>query len=183
MTLIVNIFAGPGTGKSVAAAGTFHLLKSQHYHVEHVVEYAKEKVWEESLSLLSNQIYIFANQHQRINRCLGKVDAVITDSPINLGLIYGNMYGNEMSKPLDALIRYEFSKNENLNIVLERTGPYDPRGRVQTFEEAIEVDKKIIDILEQDGHKYIKIPVDDCTHVRISDLVKEWINNNKQYCV
>lgn len=171
MTLIVNIFGGPCAGKSTAAAGAFFILKSQHKNVELVTEYAKDKVWEDSLAVLANQIYIFANQHQRIFRCMNKVDAIITDSPVNLGLIYGNMYGNKLSEPLDQLIRYEFSKNHNINIVLERTSDYDARGRVQTHEEALSVDARIIEILEQDGHSYVKIPVNNHVPEKIADIV------------
>lgn len=159
MTLVVNLFGGPGTGKSTIAAGTFFQLKANHINAELVTEYAKDKVWEDSLAVLANQIYIFANQHQRVFRCMGKVDVIITDSPVNLGLIYGNMYGNRMSDELSNLIRHEFGRNDNLNIVLQRSGNYDRRGRVQTEEEALEVDSRIIDILDQDNHSYTKVPV------------------------
>lgn len=173
MTLVVNIFGGPGVGKSANAAGTYHLLKTEHFNVELVTEFAKEKVWEDSLSVLTNQLYIFANQHQRVFRCLNKVDVIITDSPVNLGLIYGNMYGHRLSEELENLIRHEFCRNSNLNIVLERTGEYDPRGRVQTYEEALEVDQRIHSILLQDGHSYTNVPVSLNTPQAIVKLIKE----------
>ena len=47
--LVVNLFAGPGTGKSTAAAQIFQALKWQRFSCELVTEFAKEKVWEESL--------------------------------------------------------------------------------------------------------------------------------------
>ena len=38
---IINIFGGPGTGKSTLAAYIFHNLKCRHVEVEVVTEYAK----------------------------------------------------------------------------------------------------------------------------------------------
>lgn len=178
MTLVVNIFGGPGSGKSTQAAGTFFKLKSKHINAELVTEFAKDKVWEDSLSVLANQIYIFANQHQRIFRCLDKVDVIVTDSPVNLGLIYGTMYGNHLSEPLEQLIRYEFQRNHNLNIVLERTSAYDSRGRVQTYDEAITVDDRIIDILEQDKLSFVRIPADADAPDRISSLIIDILSSH-----
>lgn len=180
MTYVVNLFGGPSVGKSSIASGTFFLLKSNHLNTELCTEYAKEKVWEDSLSLLSNQIYIFAKQHQRIARCLNKVDIIVTDSPINLGLIYGNMYGHTISNELDALIRYEFLKNDNINIVLKRSGSYDPRGRIQTFDEALEVDQKIIEILEQDNIPYVTVNVDEHTPSKIYQIIIERVLNKEK---
>lgn len=173
MTLVVNIFGGPCTGKSTIAAGTFFLLKSKHISAELVTEFAKDKVWEDSLSVLANQIYIFANQHQRVFRCLNKVDVIITDSPVNLGLVYGNMYGHHLSEAMDKLIRYEFGLNNNLNIVLERASEYDPKGRVQTYEEALQVDKRIVEILDEDHHPYVRVPVSLNAPYEIMNLIEE----------
>jgi hypothetical protein len=179
MTLVVNIFGGPGCGKSTAAAGTYFKLKSSHVHAELVTEFAKDKVWEDSLSVLANQIYIFANQHQRIFRCLNKVDVIVTDSPVNLGLIYGTMYGNHLSEPLEQLIRYEFQRNHNLNIVLERASDYDSRGRVQTYEEALMVDKRIIEILQQDDLPYVVLPVTPNVPDLITSLILDVLSSHR----
>lgn len=45
-TLIVNLVAGPGTGKSTTMAGVFYKLKSLGIDCEMVTEFAKELVWE-----------------------------------------------------------------------------------------------------------------------------------------
>ena len=41
-TLVVNLFGGPGTGKSTMMAGIFAKLKSLGYDCEMCVEFAKE---------------------------------------------------------------------------------------------------------------------------------------------
>ncbi len=48
-TLVINMFAGPGAGKSTLAAGTFFRLKCLGVNAEIAPEYAKDLVWEESL--------------------------------------------------------------------------------------------------------------------------------------
>lgn len=47
-TLIVNLYGGPGTGKSTGAAYIFSKLKMDGIDAEYVTEFAKDKVWEGS---------------------------------------------------------------------------------------------------------------------------------------
>lgn len=154
MTLIVNVFGGPGSGKSTAAAGLFHLLKMQHIDVELVTEYAKDVVWDEAFTKLNNQLYVFAQQHNRIFRCDNKVDVIVTDSPINLGLIYGEKYGQNMSTPLCDLIKHEFESQDSFNVLLQRESKYNPIGRMQSEEEALQADADIIKILQDSNQNY-----------------------------
>ena len=58
--IVVNLYGGPGSGKSTTAAGIFSELKMLGLNTELVTEYAKDKVWEKHESILDNQIYVFA---------------------------------------------------------------------------------------------------------------------------
>jgi tRNA uridine 5-carbamoylmethylation protein Kti12 len=93
MTLVVNLFGGPGCGKSTTSAGLFHDMKKKSLNVELVTEYAKELVWSDSISAMSDQLYLLANQNRRLDRLVGKVDYVITDAPLLLSAYYGVKYG------------------------------------------------------------------------------------------
>ena len=44
-TLIVNLYGGPGCGKSTGAAYLFSKLKMAGVDAEYVPEFAKDKVW------------------------------------------------------------------------------------------------------------------------------------------
>ena len=87
-TLVVNLFSGPGAGKSTIAAELFAKLKWEGIDCELVTEFAKELVWEQRHDTFRNQIYIFGKQHQMVFRVLGKVDVVVTDSPFILSAVY-----------------------------------------------------------------------------------------------
>ena len=132
--LVVNLFGAPGAGKSTGAAYIFSKLKMFGINVELVTEFAKDKVWEESKAVFQNQAYIFGKQYFRISRVDGKVDVVITDSPILLSSFYANdeVLGDEF----DALIMKVFNSYDSMNVFINRVKPYNPSGRFQTEEES-----------------------------------------------
>ena len=167
-TLHINLFGGPGTGKSTIAAELFSKLKWNKMDSELISEYAKQIVWEESFSKLSNQIYLFAKQHKRHIILNGKVDYVVTDSP----LIMGNVYDNNDTKFLHELIFSEFNKFNNLNIFLIRDKEYNPNGRTQTFVEAIEKDNEIKKLLDENNVNYLTIIANENAVNVIFDIIK-----------
>lgn len=137
--LVVNLFAGPGAGKSTGAAFLFAYLKLMKVNVELVTEFAKELAWEGDKEFMANnQIYITGQQIRRMNRLIGKVDVIITDSPIELGALYTD------SSLLKDLCYSEGRKwDRRLDFFVNRVKPYNPSGRNQTLEEAMVLDEKI----------------------------------------
>lgn len=151
--LVVNLFGGPGSGKSTMAARVFSELKEQGYNCELVTEYAKDLTWQESFKVLGNQFYISAKQHHRLWRLSEGVDIVITDSPLIQGIIY-----SKLGATFDKLIFEEARKFDNMNIFLKRVKKYNPKGRGQTLEEAKKLDFEIHNLpihfdLEIEGEK------------------------------
>jgi tRNA uridine 5-carbamoylmethylation protein Kti12 len=55
-TVIVNLYAGPGAGKTTCAWEIASRLKKENVSTEYVSEYAKELVWEGNLELLSGSV-------------------------------------------------------------------------------------------------------------------------------
>jgi len=138
-TLYVNLYAGPGTGKSTMAANVFAELKWLDINCELVTEYAKSKVWEGSFDVLNDQFYISAKQYHKMIVLNGKVDVVICDSPLLLGAVYAK---NEPTELTNLLVEY-YNKFNNLDIFIERKKTYHPIGRVQNETEAHEKDREI----------------------------------------
>jgi len=151
MSLVVNLLGGPGTGKSTLAAEVFVLLKKKGVNCEYVSEYAKDKTWEESMTTLSNQIYVFGKQHHKMFRVQDKVDVMICDSPLLFSIIYGNV---KRGDTFYKFIMEEFNKFNNMNFYIERTTEYDPIGRNQTEDEAVKIDNQIQDILINNNMDY-----------------------------
>ena len=143
-TLIVNLLAGPGAGKSTFAAALFAELKFYGTDVELAPEYAKDLVWEKRYKTFEDQIYMFGKQFHRINRLIGQVEVIVTDSPILLTPIYDGL----KRKTLEKLVFEEFRKNRNYNIFLNRKKKYTEKGRNQTEDQAKDVDRRIKDLLQ-----------------------------------
>lgn len=142
-TLVLNLFGGPGTGKSTTAAGVFAELKSRGILCEIATEYAKDLVWSRSDHLLANQIYVFGEQHHRITRLEGQVPIIITDAPLLHSIIY-DRGENPYFRPM---VLAEHKKLHNLNVFLERIKEFEPQGRVHNEEQARGIDKEIYDML------------------------------------
>ena len=85
-TTIINLYGGPGTGKSTSAAYFYYLLKAQGKNVELVREYVKDWAWEGRKISTYDQIYFLGKQVRRESMLYGKVDWIVTDSPIMMNL-------------------------------------------------------------------------------------------------
>lgn len=138
MSLFVNLYGAPGAGKSTTRAGVFYRLKLAGYNVEEVPEVAKDFTWEERKFALSVQPYVFGKQLKNVLRVAGKVDVVITDSPVLLAGFYADKYSNG-SPPFEfrhCVIAAERALRPSMNYYLHRVKQYNPAGRNQTAEES-----------------------------------------------
>jgi hypothetical protein len=169
-TKVINLFGGAGIGKSTIAARTFSELKMLGKEVELVQEYAKEMVWENRQPILDEQLYVFAKQYRRMSRLIGKVEYIITDSPITLGIIYTN---EDYFRNLKPLILEAHGSFNNINIMLDRTATYNPHGRQQTEEEAIAIDNRLREMLDDIGDDYYNVTVNGSAHETILKRIWE----------
>lgn len=145
MTLFVNIFGGPGAGKSTTAAGVFHHLKAQGVNAELVPEFAKDLVWEGRAETLSNQVYVTARQYHMIKKLDEKADVVITDSPVLLGIVYAE----DMPKCYDETLFWchQQSSTPGLNFFVQRSESFETQGRRHDHDTSKLLDCKIADVL------------------------------------
>lgn len=149
MTTYINLFGGPGVGKSTTAASLFVEMKKAGLKVELVTEVAKDFVWEDRSTTLTIQPYITIKQFRNLVRLKGKVDYVITDAPILLGCMYADRYAPTLPLSYKQFIvdLHNQELNPSVNIVLQRSFEYDSTGRYQTKQEAEEFDNDIMRIL------------------------------------
>lgn len=153
---VINLFGGPGTGKSTTAAGLFYYLKRQGVECELVTEYAKELVWSERANMFTHQDYIFAKQRNKLERLRDKVEFVITDSPLLLSLIYMPDSYTGGAHFSDFILEVNKSFH-SIDFLLKRQKGYSPIGRNQTEEEAKEIDKDIRKMLNSHNIVYNEI--------------------------
>jgi hypothetical protein len=171
-TVVINFYGGPGTGKSTIAARIFSELKVKGIECELITEFAKRKVWEGNTTCLENQLYISSKQIYSMFTVAKHVDVIVTDSPIILGVIYGN------DDLLEPIIIREHNKYENLDFFLTRTTPYDPVGRVQDESTAYLLDKKIENLLIRQSSSYTKLPADNKSIQQILDIIDSKLNQS-----
>ena len=171
--IVINLFGGPGSGKSTTAAGLFYLMKNAGHRVELVTEYAKEIVWSDRLKELHDQLYISAKQNHRLFLLNGKVDYCITDSPLLLALVYKRM----MPSSFDPFIIDLFHAYDNMAVILKRTKPYLLFGRTQTEEQATLLDSHIQDLVTTNvpPHRILELPGD----IEAPHTILSYIHNQK----
>ena len=154
---VINLLAGPGAGKSTTAALVYGKLKQLGYNVELAREFAKDKVWEGSFKVLSDQLYILGKQNHKLHVLEGQCDCAITDSP----LLICSLYNTKGLKNLDAVILEAFNQYQNFTYVIERSKRYNPSGRMQTEDEAKVIDGMSVDLLEKYRIPYQTVPYGD----------------------
>ena len=171
--LVVNLFGAPGAGKSTGAAYVFSKLKLEGFNAELVTEFAKDKVWEESKAVFDNQVYIFGKQYFRISKLEGKVDVVVTDSPLLLSSFYSTdeLLGDEFN---DLVLKI-FNHYDSYNAFINRVKDYNPIGRFQTEEESNKVAENLKWFLMCNGVKYTDYNGDIYSYNKlVEDIIKAY---------
>lgn len=174
MTLVVNLFAAPGSGKSTLAAGLFYNLKSRGINCEIPGEYAKVLAWSNRLETIKDQFYVFGKQHHRIWSLKDKVDVIIADSPIVLGLAYAQDYPEFFKET----VLWAFNQYDNINFLINRTKEYNPAGRFQTEQESLDKQIEIVNILNQSDIEYDTINGDASGLNHLTRTVLKRLNND-----
>jgi hypothetical protein len=160
-TKVINFVSGPSCGKSLCSALIFAELKMRHLSCELVQEYAKQLVWQDRLDELDNQYQVSMEQYKMINAVKNKVEYIVTDSPLLLGLFYNRYHKNNVSNvnKTEEMILNKIKEFDNIYILLERNDEFkfEKEGRIHSEEESKMIDKKMEELLKEFGFKYLKI--------------------------
>lgn len=164
MTKIINLYGGPGTGKSTTAAKVFAHLKDLCVNAELVREYAKELAWAGVHIDARVQREMFKEQLRREQCLLGKVDVIVTDSPLLLQVHFSRHFEmlDVASDLLLEIKRYRAETGGHIDVQLLRKKAYNPVGRYQTEVEAIAMDDVIFGLVSA---TFGRPHVFDCTYV------------------
>lgn len=170
---VINLFSGPGVGKSTTAAAVFAKLKKRGYKVELIHEAAKDFVWEQWGHIFGEQDYIFAQQHRMIRRLvMHDVDYAIVDSPILLGLFYAP---HDFPATFNTFVEEVFFSYDNINIILDRNEKfeYQQTGRNENLEQAINKDQEVLNYFIRHNIPHHRITAGDTAEDTIVRIVAD----------
>lgn len=150
-TLIINLYGGPGSGKSTIAAGVYFELKKKGINAELVREYVKKWAWEGRLPNRLDQLYITGKQTKAEHMLYGKVKVIITDCPVLMGVFYDKKYNNlDTTKiAVDTFLNETSAITERKHYVVKRSKQYDTSGRFCSENSAMNTDIELLDFLSQ----------------------------------
>ncbi len=161
-TVVVNLFGEPSTGKSTAAAYIFSMLKMKGISCEYISEVAKDKVWDEEFKAFEFQSYLFGNQQHRLGRVNGKVDIIVTDSPLLLSAVYNSdpilIANPELHEKFKDVAVGFFKAYNNINFLLQRQHAYENLGRNESEAEARKVRETLCKTFERYNVDYEVCP-------------------------
>lgn len=147
-TTVINLFGGPGTGKSKTAADVYSQLKANGESVELVREYVKHWAYTGRKIGEFDQLYLLGKQSHYESFLYGTVKYIVTDSPILLAGFYASHNQGESSgyvgEAAKGFIMHSAERGvRHLNFLLSRDFPYVAEGRYESEEGAQVIDKAL----------------------------------------
>lgn len=174
MTLLIEFYGGPASGKSTTSLALTSLLKvyldqysCSTMRVEYVSEAAKGHVWESGSLMLGNQARLFGEQFRRLERLRGKVDIIVSDSPLWLCEFYGR---RDLYPPTAwaEVIRAHYRGFEVLPILVNRVGRFETSGRVHDEAASSDAHEAIAEIARREyGGRLVTMDADIGTPFRV----------------
>ncbi len=175
-TIIINIAGGPGTGKTTIAAEVFSRLKAKGYEVENVSEFAKELVWEGRNEAFDDRLYMHGEQNHRLMQMNGKLDYIITDSPLFLTSVYNSHYLKDKfpasyNQMIDTVTSETFNLYHNKVYLLTRDCGYHTIGRREDEQTASIIDEAIVKYLKDNHIDYVELTLEEAGDHIMNDLL------------
>jgi hypothetical protein len=156
----ILLYGAPSSGKSSLAALIFGHLKLKNCNSELIREYAKDLVYA-GLDMktvgVDVELDIFVNQHKREKLVKGKVEFMVTDSPLLLNAFYShNEYAKEVAQKSLSDSDFHFWLTKD-------AVHHENSGRSHDLDESLTVDRQMKKFLTEDcGLTLIEVnvPVD-----------------------
>lgn len=186
MSKLINLFGGPGIGKSGVAAGITYKMKKKHINVNNPYEFPKKLAWDNNIPAISDQLYVFANQHRGIAECYGKVDYIVIDSPILFSTIYHRYYTKGYPAEMYGKVFHDMvidlhRRYSSINILLERgETKHNDDERFQNYKQSVEIDDLCKKVLDETGSKYYSVKVNGDSVKNIMKIIKKHDNGFKK---
>jgi len=162
-TKVINIIGGPGSDKSLFSAAIVLYLSLHGKTVETIPDYAKTLVWQQNFEVLKNQYYIAQRQYDMLSLIDGQVHFLITECSLPQLLFYNENYADnicDVAKTRDQILQW-YRQNDNINVMVKRSDKkYVRTGRFQDEEQAKEVDRGLLRIMQRERLPYTELAPD-----------------------
>jgi hypothetical protein len=169
-TLVINLIAGPCSGKSTVSAELFARLKKMNVSCELVPEYIKDRIYEENNTITKDQIALFGMEHYGLTTKLGKVKVIIHDGSFLNNIIYNN----ENNPELEQLVISEYFKFNNLDFFIKRGNiEFQTYGRIHNLQQSLALDDNIKSVYKKCGVKYIEVDAGDAVDKMIPIILEK----------
>ena len=182
MSKLINLFGGAGIGKSSIANGITYKLKKKHISCNNPYEFPKRLAWDKNIPAISDQLYVFANQHRGIAECYGKVDYIVIDSPILFSTIYHRYYTKGYPAEMYGKVFHDMvidlhRRYGSINILLERgVTIHNDDERFQNYKQSVEIDTLCKNVLDETKSPYHTVKVGDNSVKDIMKIIKKHDN-------
>ncbi len=175
----IALLGGPGSGKSTQCAHFFSILKTESVLIEQIQEWVRE-AFNKGLLPSNNpwvQFWVYEEQKKKEDCIPKEIQYIVTDSPTLLSYIYALRYSKIPDDSYLIIKMYENFINDlkryQYIFVCTREKKYVKDGtRSQSEDEAKDLDKHIIQLLE---HHHIKYTVLNGTTTERTDKMREVI--------
>ena len=111
--------------------------------------------------VMNDQIYLFGEQWHRTFRMLGKVDFIVTDSPLLMNIVYNRVKDEDF----DKFIYSRIHKLKSLDFFINRSDVFSEVGRIHNLEQSKEVDKTIKELAKNNDIKLIELEQENSVNV------------------
>lgn len=162
-TTVIELLGGPGSGKSTLAADIFVRMKQQGIRAELIPEHVKYWAWESKPVGPFDQIYLFGQQVRHESRLYGKVDYIISDSPVIMYPVYEETYqGHSIIRPsVLAFIQATAAKGIlRSTFALPRVVHYEAVGRFETDSQVQTIDDNLEAFYEAQSYPHVRLGSD-----------------------
>jgi adenylate kinase family enzyme len=157
LPIMVNLFGGPGIGKTTTAARIFVQLKMLGVETANPEEHAKLAIWKGRPDLLDQQLVILGQSWETLHALSDKVEAVVMDSPLLLCSVYA---GNREQPHFHSTVVDFHRRMPRLNLLLTRAASraYTTTGRREDADTARSIDTRIRTALDYHNEPYSELP-------------------------
>ena len=162
-TQVINIIGGPGCDKSLITSAIIVFLKLREKTIEVIPDFAKSLVWQQNFEVLKNQYFIAQRQFEMLSLLDGQVQFLVTECSLPQVLYYNENYLDnicDIDKTRRQILEW-YNQCNNINVFVERGDrKYIRTGRFQDEEQARNIDRGMLELLDRESLPYTVLPSD-----------------------